>query len=1008
VYAFVSRTAWNGEPGNWERCADIAREAGAEVIVGEWPDEDMHRRAAHAHMLGLGHKVVFTPDGDEVVEPELLKSLIALAKARVAERVYVHMDTYWKSAEYVIRPREKLTPIILVDLSQTSHLHIRDFASGRSLVLGPEHGVLHHLSYAGPDERIQKKIRSWGHRHEVVDGWYERVWLRWDNDRLMRDLHPTHPPAYGFVERIRVPAVLSELDPQKGDHAEAKMPNGKAKKWPTVSIVIPLHGGETDIRECVESLSKFKELLHQVIVVDNASPDTAGEIAASFDFIQVIKNEFNEGFAKACNQGLAASTGEVVVFLNNDTVAPRAAFERLVETLMSSGSIGAAGPLTNECGHSQMIEPTYTSLDTLDLFAEDFAQRDVDDADAPCDMLVGFCLAIRRTVLDEVGGFDESFGLGTFEDNDLCYRIRRAGYRLIISSRAFVHHHGSRTLRRISRTPWNLLAANHKKFEAKWQEDLDSGFASHLPGTKKGLVVFDGAKHPKRRYADAREKARLADISLCMIVRNEERVIADCLKSALPFFSQIIVVDTGSTDRTKEICRDLGAEVYEIPWPDSFAEARNESLKHAKGKWVFWMDADDTLPFWAGEDLQNAALGAPKDVTAYVVPVQFVDEGPGAGTRVDHVKLFRNDKRIRFVGRIHEQNLESIREVGGQISRCRAVVMHSGYDTSDEGQAKKRERDEKLLKLDLDERPDHPFVLFNLGMTAHFTGEHKEAISWLRQSIQVSQSGESHLRKAYALMAGSQKKLGLDGESLSTVMRGLAEVGEDPELRFQAGLLLTDMGRLAEAKEQYEKIAGDIADHFSSIDMSILTYKRYHNLAAVCMLMNDYPGAKGWWMKALECAPTFVPSAKELFGSALDIGDYQTAKAVVDHLRAALGPSEEWANAGAKYFETVSDDQQAEAFLRKAVQQNPYAAGPRIVLTRRLLNAGREMESEEHLDMLERLGNAEGVFYLGVGAMRRGDYPTAVVWMEKAHALNPQHEDTKRQLDHLRTAIASV
>jgi hypothetical protein len=66
------------------------------------------------------------------------------------------------------------------------------------------------------------------------------------------------------------------------------------------------------------------------------------------------------------------------------------------------------------------------------------------------------------------------------------------------------------------------------------------------------------------------------------------------------------------------------------------------------------------------------------------------------------------------------------------------------------------------------------------------------------------------------------------------------------------------------------------------------------------------------------------------------------------------------------------------------------------------------MESEEHLDMLERLGSAEGVFYLGVSAMRRGDFPTAVVWMEKAHALNPQHEDTKRQLDHLRHAVAAV
>ena len=516
IYAFVSRLAFNGEPGDWERCAKVTRDAGAEVIVGDWPDEDIHRRAAHEHMRAKGYDFVFTPDGDEVIEPRLLETLIKLAEARIAERFYVHMDTYWKSAEYVIRPRERLTPIILVDLAKTTHIHIRDFDGGRTLVLSPEHGVLHHLSYAGPNERIQKKIRSWGHRDEVVNGWYERIWLHWDADKLMRNLHPTHPGAYGFAERIPVPEILASLAPQ----VVVEIP--KPKTHPRVSIVIPLHGGEDDIKHCLDSLAKIKDLFHEVIVIDNASPDKAATVAESYEFVQLIQNADNTGFAHACNQGIEKSTGDVIVFLNSDTVVPRAGFRRMIETLMSSGSIAASGPFTNECGHNQKIEPTYTSLENLDLFAEDFANRDADDIDAPCDMLVGFCLAVRKSVLDEVGGFDETFGLGTFEDNDLCYRIRRAGYRLILSSRAYVHHHGSRTLRRISRTPWNLLTQNDKTFKVKWRDDLESGFASHLPGTQYGKIVFDSAKHPNRRLANAKEKARLADISLCMIARNEK------------------------------------------------------------------------------------------------------------------------------------------------------------------------------------------------------------------------------------------------------------------------------------------------------------------------------------------------------------------------------------------------------------------------------------------------------------------------------------------------------
>ena len=350
-------------------------------------------------------------------------------------------------------------------------------------------------------------------------------------------------------------------------------------------------------------------------------------------------------------------------------------------------------------------------------------------------LLVGFCLAVRRSVLAEVGCFDARFGRGLFEDNDLIYRIQRAGYKTRIAARSFIHHEGSKSLGRIGEPPEVLLARNQALYYAKWREEIESGFASHLPGHSSEPIVFQRERHPEEVRKRARKLAPQADISLCMIVRDEERVIGDCLASAAPFFNQIIVVDTGSKDRTPDICLEHGAEVHTIEWPDSFSAARNESLKYATGKWIFWMDADDTLPAYAGEAILRAAIDAPDHIAGFIVPVQFVEDGPGAGTRVDHVKLFRNHADIRFEGRIHEQILGSLRS-HGEIARLPgAIVMHSGYDTSPEGQQKKRERDEKLLQLDLDERPDHPFVLFNLGMTAHFCNDHPAAIAWLRKSL---------------------------------------------------------------------------------------------------------------------------------------------------------------------------------------------------------------------------------------------------------------------------------
>src|SRR5205809_7536444 len=84
-------------------------------------------------------------------------------------------------------------------------------------------------------------------------------------------------------------------------------------------------------------------------------------------------------------------------------------------------------------------------------------------------------------------------------------------------------------------------------------------------------------------------------VSLCVIAKNEEANLPACLSSAADLVDEIVVVDTGSTDRTKEIAEQFGAKVVDFPWVDSFAAARNESLKHATGDYAFWLDADDRL-----------------------------------------------------------------------------------------------------------------------------------------------------------------------------------------------------------------------------------------------------------------------------------------------------------------------------------------------------------------------------------------------------------------------------
>src|ERR1700722_17833720 len=84
-------------------------------------------------------------------------------------------------------------------------------------------------------------------------------------------------------------------------------------------------------------------------------------------------------------------------------------------------------------------------------------------------------------------------------------------------------------------------------------------------------------------------------ISLCLIARNSARTLPACLESIRPWVDEMIVVDTGSDDETPDIARRLGGRVFEFPWCDDFSAARNESLRHARGRWLFWMDSDDTI-----------------------------------------------------------------------------------------------------------------------------------------------------------------------------------------------------------------------------------------------------------------------------------------------------------------------------------------------------------------------------------------------------------------------------
>jgi glycosyltransferase involved in cell wall biosynthesis len=368
-------------------------------------------------------------------------------------------------------------------------------------------------------------------------------------------------------------------------------------------------------------------------------------------------------------------------------------------------------------------------------------------------------------------------------------------------------------------------------------------------------------EQPVRRLAGASVPAgpRRMRVSLCMIVKNEEYNLPDCLASVAGLVDEVVVVDTGSADRTKEVAARHGARVFDFPWVDSFAAARNESLRHASGDWAFWMDADDRLDDDNRAKLRALFAGLADDNAAYVMKCLCVPDGQGNdGTLVDHVRLFRNRPDVRWDYRVHEQILPAVRAAKGEVRWSDVVVRHVGY-TDAALRRRKLERDLRLLRLEDAERPEHPFVLFNMGSVSQELGRVEEALEHFRRSLERSHPADSITRKLFALIASCQWRLGRREAALAACVEGRGYYPDDAELLYREGDYREGMGDRDGAEACWRRLVeGREGPHFASVGAGLPGYLTRHRLAVLCLGHGRDGEAEGHWRAALAERPDFA------------------------------------------------------------------------------------------------------------------------------------------------------
>jgi tetratricopeptide (TPR) repeat protein len=439
-----------------------------------------------------------------------------------------------------------------------------------------------------------------------------------------------------------------------------------------------------------------------------------------------------------------------------------------------------------------------------------------------------------------------------------------------------------------------------------------------------------------------------ARVSLCMIVKNEEANLPACLASVADLVDEVVVVDTGSSDATREVAATVTARVFEFPWVDDFAAARNESLRHATGDWIFWLDADDRLDEESRHKLRALFAGLKNENVAYVMKCLCASDTPGgADTVVDHVRLFRNDPLLRWKYRVHEQILPAVRAQGGEVRWADVVIRHVGYQDP-ALRHRKLERDLGLLRREVADQPDDPFTLFNLGSVYQELGRTAEALPILQRSLALSHPTDSIVRKLYALIVACHRRLRQPKEALSACRAGRGIYPDDVELLFQEGLVLRELGDPAGAEACLLRLLkGSEGQHFASLDPGLSGYKARHNLAVVYHEQGRAAEAEAQWQAALAAQPDFSPALIGLGELYLGQGRWDELEPIAMRLHSCPATAIDSDLLRARAHLKRREFPAARELLEGAIARAPQALMPRVLLSHALLQEGRDRTAAE-------------------------------------------------------------
>ncbi len=293
-------------------------------------------------------------------------------------------------------------------------------------------------------------------------------------------------------------------------------------------------------------------------------------------------------------------------------------------------------------------------------------------------------------------------------------------------------------------------------------------------------------------------------LSLCMIVRNEEKNLPSCLDSVRGLADEVIIVDTGSTDATRDIARDRGARVIEIVWENHFSRARNTGLEAARGKWILVLDADETLPETSRQQIRQL-IAQPANRAFNLVQKNLLDGGKNH-VSVQAVRLFPNHPRVRYEREIHEQVNTSLERQRIPIVDTAIDFIHTGYV---EGAVLrgKTERNRAIIHAALEREPDgDPNLRYFYASSFFDAQEFERAAEEYEECARRSAANYKKLEAAAKIKAAQAWFLAGKLERAAALLQRLDPGGMHPLAVELLGEIAAKRGNIEEAVRWQEHL----------------------------------------------------------------------------------------------------------------------------------------------------------------------------------------------------------